>query len=303
MKVVSVKGGLGNQLFQFAFAHTLKGDNTALNTNFFRLKRKGPNRPLEIQGLIERCGHLEEVEGKNRTLRIFSNFSFRILARLWENVKYRKIIECLGYIRDDPRQNVESSSKSKRDIFYADGYFQKNAYVDEAWSQIENEILPLIERNLCSTIKKFQIPSDYVVVHVRRADDIADLSSPMHIGILDDAYYASLLQELQRNFLVILTEERIHIEKLIGQMKPQLVLDRSDTDSWETLSLMVGAKIFVGSNSTLSWWGSKISVHFGNRAIMPEFFSQFGTVNTKDFYFEGLEQHSPIWFPTDRSVY
>ena len=60
--VVTLQGGLGNQLFQWFFAHTINDKEFRLTTHTMRIKSTAAVRNTEISPLIDNCNHFIGAE-------------------------------------------------------------------------------------------------------------------------------------------------------------------------------------------------------------------------------------------------
>jgi len=291
--IIVIQGGLGNQLSQWSFAHTIS------RTQLFQielLKGLGSTEPREFEllSILENCQHIKKnFKGYPITPRTV--FFYRILDRLWQYKVLRTFVESLGYLREDPRFDQEQSSRFPKHIRYARGYFQKQQNVEKILNDVNSEIIPIVERILPELIERFSISPQYSVIHVRRGDyEVAEFS-PVVIGTLSDEFFIQGARNLKSSGLIVLTEDHKDVLDLLDALSPELVLDKRDTSPWETLALMYGATEFLGSNSSLSWWGARLCAIRGGKVWLPAEWSFWKNIDPVAYHFPSCNIAEVHW--------
>ena len=291
--IVVFQGGLGNQLSQWSYAHSIVGSGFFLIDPLHNLHEVA-NRNFELVDVCENCEHvLKDKKGHFKIPK--SRFFYRFLDRLWEFKVIRAFVEVFGYIREDPRIDQEQSRDISKVPRYAKGYFQKQANVEKVMSAVRIEIIPLVRRLLPDLIERFALTPGYTVFHVRRGDYEAAEFTPVNIGTLSDEFFIEGLHTVKPSNLVLLTENREDVSDLVIQLNPQLVLDKSETTPWETLAIIYGATKFLGSNSSLSWWGARLCLERGGDVWLPSQWSYWKNVNVGDFHFANCKIVDALW--------
>jgi len=291
--IVVFQGGLGNQLSQWSYAHSIVGSRFFLIDPLYNM-REVTSRNFELFEVCKRCDHV--MKDKNGKFRIpKSRVFFHYLDRLWEFKVLRTFVESFGYIREDPRVDQGQTRDISKVPRYAKGYFQKQVNVENVMSSVRSEIIPLVNKILPEMRERFALASEYTVIHVRRGDyDDAEFT-PIIIGTLSDQYFIEGLRKMDSSNLVLLTENREDVSDLVNQLKPQLVLDKLDTTPWETLAVIYGASKFLGSNSSLSWWGARLCSARGGDVWLPSQWSYWKNVNVDDFHFTNCKIVDVSW--------
>jgi hypothetical protein len=288
-----MKGGLGNQLFQWYFAHSLLKEKFIVETASYQTENKGRSRSLEIGILSSRCSHGYFVRS------IFLSFIIErimsLMAKMWEYRNLRSLVEKFGYVREDTRSNYPSTVLGKKGVQLLDGYFQDNRKLLVVSELISQEMWPTLRKIFSDFQKRYRIPAKYEVLHVRRADFSEALKSDAHIGILDDKWY---IENYPKNsdYLILLTEDAKECENLVDVIRPNLVLDSQESTAWEALAVMAFCDSGLGSNSTLSWWGARMACERGGNFILPGNWSQHGNIDDNRFLIERVRYVRPIWF-------
>ncbi len=295
---MAIQGGLGNQLSQWFFAHTILEDSEFRIDPLYKLTRIGL-RNFELQPLIEKCSHLEFRADQN-FLPFFTKNYYKILDRLWGFGSLRHIVEVLGYFREDPRLDQNQSKGNLKSIKYAKGYFQKQAEIEKIFSSVEKELVPVVQEVLVTLEERIQLGSNYTVLHVRRGDYDAAEFTPIIIGTLSDEYFLRGLEGMDTSNLILLTENREDVTELVNALNPRMVLDKLDTTPWETLAIMYGAAQFLGANSSLSWWGARLCFAKGGSVWLPSQWSYWKNIDTFDYHFSGSKIANVYWTQSNR---
>lgn len=294
--IIAIQGGLGNQLFQWFYAHQLS------NTGEFRIYPNFPVgsfpyvvRELELAPMIPRCPHFQKTKELNGYLSAEA-FVPRIFDRLWNYSRLSSALHLFGYYREDPRTDTRAHSSKPGRIRYASGYFQNWEFPNRQLESVKVELLPILDELFSNLSAKFDLVNPYKVIHVRRWETHAGQDPKTTMGSLKDEFFTKWVSAHPSERLIILTEKRSEIEDLIALTNPDLVLDQSDASAWETLAIMSKASLFLGSNSSLSWWGAWTANLNGASTFLPsEWDSTIGRFNTSDFIYNNCQTVTSVW--------
>jgi len=233
---VRLKGGLGNQLFQYASGKALA---TRLNCDFFTdttfyTKENNSNRKLKLPalGVSPRTNSLTKGE---RNKKIWAG---KLLPSSL-NGNFNYIAEPADYAYHafdaDPTQQT-----------YLDGYWQSEKYFIDIRAQLLAEIdLSNIEK-LRGAAK---LPSDNTVaVHVRRGDFITSKSSQA----LSVDYYKNAMSEFGNNAdFMFFSDDIDWCKENFQGNNLSFATNRTDL---QDLKQMSEAAHNIIANSTFSWW-------------------------------------------------
>ena len=244
INVVKLMGGLGNQMFQYAFGKALEnktGRKVLYDISWFEEIKKHTDK----NGVAQRKYELE----------IFSpNIKFASKKQI-ANCK-KKITEKKEFIFD---KNLLKDQKSA----YYEGYFQNEKYFENIKDNLKKEfsfpqISPYDKFNSywLNRINECENP---VFIHFRRGDYL-NLSG----WILSLDYYKKAIQYIQNNvnnptFFIfgqdcenyIKTEFNINTPyELVGEINSQ------NLEDWKDIVLMQSCKHGIIANSTFSWWAA-----------------------------------------------
>jgi hypothetical protein len=293
--IVVIKGGLGNQLFQWTYAHNL-GSKYKFYPSRFHYGHHDKIMHLELNDMFAHCPHVLNGGVLSPSREQLSHLG----EWMWSKRLSKKAAEIfLGYYQEDPRNDQEQRSARDRKAWIYSGYFQKNIYSSNSNSVVELEILPNAEKIGARLIESKLIPHQYSVVHIRSGNYLSQSAKDSNfIGNLDDRYFLENLDKLNASYLIVLTENANQIPKLLNKIKPDLVLDAHQLNAWETLATMTLSESMIGSNSSLSWWGAKLASLKGSNTWLPENWSAWNNINSTDYRFKNLQILESVWRST-----
>ena len=247
-------GRLGNQLFQWAFAHVVSdryGNEVLPVYDCFH----NPNTSTSKDLLSDICEHWQEPKQKN-----LLGFILKILDKIGSKVPtYQLICFIFSINRTLTSYTLPTLPKKAPNVFT--GFFinadvvrdNENTIFDELWNKIRRIELTL------------ELPDLYQAVHVRRGDfaDYAD-----SYGLISPEFYE---RNIDRNLPIVLCTDSIEDSMdVIASIDPEIVLGPSESNAWQVLRIMAQAEHVVLSNSTLSWWGGFLAAKKGGRVIQPQ---------------------------------
>jgi len=290
--IVVIKGGLGNQLFQWTYAHSLQTEN-AFYPARFHYGHHDKIMHLELEQLFEKCPHVLN----SGALSVWRENLSHSTEWLWSKRIGKGIAQSLlRYHQEDPRDDQAQGGSKHRNSRIISGYFQENSFSQNAQSVVETEILPYAERVAEKLFATNLIPQRYSILHIRTGAYSRHVpSNPNFIGNLHERYFLDNLDKLEADFLIILTENADHIPDLITRIKPNLVLDAQVLNAWETLGVMAMSQSMIGANSSLSWWGAKLASLKGAETWLPANWSSWKNINSEAYRFPNLKVLESSW--------
>jgi hypothetical protein len=291
---VAINGGLGNQLFQWFFAHSINENQQFRIDKIFDSYDFTGQLHYQLAGLERQCNHvLNPAHGKrlNKTRRII----FSILNRSWNYSSLRVALRALGYLRESPKktdpQNMEEFYD--RRVFYAFGYFQ-NVQTALQNCLLENELEPYVTAIAQKLLSRLGLrEKEYDLVHVRKYP-IREMRQ-VDIGNLSFEYYQDWIDRVGSKKLIVLCKDFREVEFLLNNYPDIVILDDSHVNPWEAIALMSRAQKCLSSNSTLSWWGAFLCNRNSGEAYLPSDWSYWGNVETTKLYFESCKIQISTW--------
>ncbi len=253
MIYVRLKGGIGNQLFQYAAGRALAqrtGEEFCLDINFLERTISGvTSRKYELSHLRDSVSLIGE-------------------SSLWERVtlKYIPRIYCflkgINFI-DEAKILNETDFKKLGGNCYLDGYWQRLDYFNEISSILELDLTTSVDLSeKGAEILRGITAQSSIAVHIRRGDYVTLKSAAGYHGSMSAAYYRLAINkicELVENPLFYVFSDDLSWAKSNLQISPgnSIFVDHNSVDNaWEDLMLMGHCKHHIISNSSFSWWGA-----------------------------------------------
>ena len=266
--IAEIKGGLGNQFFQYAFARKLAlrhSTQLKLDLDFFRANRD-PARAYELGRLpIEASPQtfLDRQLVRLSKPKLFGNCA--AAARLRQRLFFTCAVDTL---RDDASDII-----TERRI-YLSGYWQ-------SWKHA-SEIRPLLLRELAfgeppDAVNAAMLvridQSQSVGIHVRRGDYLT--GQPLNVGVLGGDYYGPairLMQEkLSRPAFFVFSDDSKGARALLSEYGDCVYVTCNDGASpLYDMRLLSACKHFIIANSTFGWWGAWLSGAADKIVVVPQ---------------------------------
>lgn len=292
MKIVKIMGGLGNQMFQYAFYKVLQ-DRFSEEDVYIDISSYSQRKTMNGINLVHNGFELEKVfslqEGKDflvaadKDVRKLSTQPVNIIKRVLRKYFTKKTHFIDTGFALNPA--VLDEVNAGKDCYY-EGYWQTEKY----FCAIEDIIRKSFKfrqnvseknRQLMESLKK-----DSLSIHVRRGDY---LNSPNH-NVCSEVYYlnavkAFFLEHSEENFspdICVFSDDiswcrnELRLENFIKN-----VLNRSfdriiyvdwnrKDDSWQDMAVMKECSEHIIANSSFSWWSVWLDDKTGKKIYAPE---------------------------------
>lgn len=274
MNKVSIYGGLGNQMFQFALAIVLDVEGIPTKISIRNFFVDNHHQGFELSKVF------------SVPLRPIDKVKISMLewgAPIWKLKVVRWVMNKLITI-----YNKLDSSKfyEKQEFIYDPSVFnQKNSMIFGTW-QAEEYLIN--HRNLIKEVFNFNKPRDYknsilskeilnsnsVAVHVRRGDYISQEWKSSHMVITEPKYYmdsiSKLRSELVNPVFYFFSDDVAWIKDNFKGNDFVFVSHNKNGNSYKDMYQMSLCKHFIIANSTFSWWAAWLASNPDKHVIMPE---------------------------------
>ena len=279
MITVKLMGGLGNQLFQYAFgaslAHKLNQE-TLYDISWFIHER---TRSLKLNSLglslkYKTAGTIYAILKKSAiycSARSKLIRSFKPLQKL--EAVYDLKTALFSSIVKEKDFNIERIENDKN--YYFDGYWQNPEYFENIRDIILKSInFPEFQNAQDFNLKKQICDSESVAIHIRRGDYVSDPWANQNLGTCSIEYYQKavklILSKQSNTKFFLFTDDPDFVKTNFGFLPDvTLVSDNIRTDIDE-LNLLHLCKHFITANSSFSWWGAWLSQNPYKIIIAPE---------------------------------
>jgi hypothetical protein len=263
---VSLIGGLGNQMFQYAAGKALAerhGVGLALDLNGFR------NYALR-SFLLDRL-RVPETELSS----VFDTGAEKppnhFVRSLWKQ-RIDRVLERVGLPKVAPSANHYCEPHFHYDPAFEGlgpqtslfGYFQSERYFTSIAESLRGWFFPREPFGVAAAVMRERIDRCPlpVSIHIRRGDYLDPGTAEFH-GILGESYYRQALNRIETvlgegiDFFVFSDDSGAADQVLNFVPKSRLNHVRGDPERpWEDMALMAHCRHHVTANSSFSWWGA-----------------------------------------------
>lgn len=270
MIIVRIWEGLGNQMFQYAYARALKekGRNVYIDLGraydeVFTKNKKSMKRDNVIQNLkitlpeidVERYGKYNYLRQKN----IISKITYWMNAHSIAKYKFYEA-------KDNEYSDAVAALNGN---YYVKGWFQNEKYFNNIRGILEKEFTPRQKIKISPQLKLAIEDEESVSVHVRRSD-YARMNN-----LLSEEYYYRAIEYIKKKykdpiFLVFSDDLEWAKRKIDVDTKLIFVNENGMLRDYEELFLMSRCKSNIIANSTFSWWAGWLNRNKRKYVIAPE---------------------------------
>ena len=260
MMVVRINGGLGNQLFQYAFGYYLKKTKNVelkLDSNTF-LRNKAINYRLDSFNVDDKFVTKKELG--------FYGVKYGLFKKSINN-KERYYRENMSYLYDKKIENI-------KDNVYFDGFWQCEDYFKRYRSEIIEEFSLKKKSRIFENIRSKIIESNSISIHVRRGDYLIKQNYNA-FGLCDIDYYIKSIScidcKITEPYYFCFSDDSSWLnESIVKNNSNYLNVSKFGLKPEEEMILMSLCKHNIVANSTFSWWGAWLNKNNKKIVIAPE---------------------------------
>ena len=275
MKIVKFKGGLGNQLFQYAFLRNLQfmcsseviiGDLSYYDTMSKDIVRRPRIKMLNVT--IEKATS-HEIK---KTL-LFKRLG-NPLSLIYKGILFSEKTLNKYYCFEADRSHTNINSII--DNIYFDGYWQSWRNVFEIEDVLRKEITPNFElsKSTKDTIRKISTENS-IFIGLRRGDYLTSSKVQMHYGSFEESYYlkaiAYIKKRVENPVFYMFSNDIDWVKKNLNLDEEIIFREKSEqTSDIEELFIMGAFKHAIIVNSTFYWWGAWLIKNRDKLIIAPQ---------------------------------
>jgi hypothetical protein len=294
---VSLIGGLGNQMFQYAAGKALAerhGVPLALDLSGFR---NDALRSFLLDRLSVPEADLASISktgaGKPANYFVRSLWKQRI-DRVLGRAGLPKLASSANQYRE-PHFHYDPAFEGLGPRTSLFGYFQSERYFDSIAERLRGWLLPrepfgAAAAEMLGRIERSRLP---VSVHVRRGDYLNPGTAEFH-GILGEPYYRQAIDRIEAALgegidFFVFSDDAAAAEQVLNFVpKSRLNHVRGDPERpWEDMALMARCRHHVIANSSFSWWGAWLNRSPDKVVVAPRAWfapAELRLRNTSDLY-------------------
>lgn len=263
--IVNITGGIGNQMFQYAFSKWIESNynmEIKFDIRFY-------NKPHNTQEINKRVLVLEnaflinlEIAERNELDAVVPT---SLRGKIYKKIKQYILGKKLIYLNDNKMKS--HIIKPGFDILYANGYWGSLNYL---YNLDLNELfqfknVPIKVENL---IEGFQNKT-LISVHIRRGDYL----NHDFLKLLDNSYYKDALSifKMKNSHFFVFGDDPLYLSswEQINNLDYTIVSGKGLKD-YEELYIMTQCNHNIIANSTFSWWGAMLNKNNDKIVIYPK---------------------------------
>lgn len=249
MIIVRIVGGLGNQMFQYAYAKSLekKGYNVQIDISKFK--------SYKLHGGY----HLDKFNIDLQTSSVLTN--------LFAKLNFRRQIKEKSLLFDESLINL-----SKKE--YVKGYFQTEKYFSDIKDIIHNQftIKTPLSKSTLKFKKQIEKHTNSCSIHIRRGDFISNEKANKVHGTCDLDYYKRAIEFLKSQYKDIhffIFSDDISWTKQNLKVTHRTFVEHTVIPH-EDQYLMSLCRFNITANSSFSWWGAWLNKNNNKVVIAPK---------------------------------
>lgn len=287
MDIIRFKGGLGNQMFQYAFIAALKSKGREVKASLGGYKESSI-REFSLCSVFS-----------NISLEYVSENEFNIIDTKWKKIKQneeKKKEFCEDYknrffwvedVINEPAVYHSNVFLTTNCTFV--GYWQSEKYFKDIRGQLLEDFKFTRVTFELEEFADWLANNKYTSVHIRRGDYL--LNPNVYMGVCTWEYYLNAIkyirQKQPKNKFIIFsddmewTKENIHIPEAVYYDKNMF----GNYQDWYDMYLMSRCQNNIIANSTFSWWGAWLNQNQNRVVIAPKKWHKNN--DTPDIWCEG----------------
>ena len=281
--IVRIHGGIGNQLWQYAFGRSLSiklKKKLVLDTSFYNHPHidfpKGDKFKFELKKFNLHPEVLFENNLYNYSYRFFKYF-LRFLPSIFIKFFFnnKKNYKINNFIFEDKlylKKKINLSKIKNNKSSYFIGYWQNKEYFNNYSKIIKQDLRPrIIKKNVKNFISKLNKRD--IAIHIRGGD----ISEENNYSHPDKVYYYNIINFLNTknnklNFHIY-TDDTKYAKFFLDNIKLKnytIISSKYNFTDVEEFFIMQHYKNFIINRSTFSWWAGYLSKQNKTQIFAPK---------------------------------
>ena len=267
MIVGKIIGGLGNQMFQYAFYRYLadiKSVDLRLDINDFSVYTLHHGYELKrALSVNEKIATNHDIN-KDKT-------KWPLLFKAESKIFSKSILLKSNHFRERKFKIDEKLFNNSITDAYVEGYFQTHKYISTL--SLHNSSIFSFETKL-SSIEKSLVDLESVAIHIRGGDYINNRKDKaLFDGICNFVYYKKAIKYFQSVVknprFIVFSDDEEYARKLLNGMDFTIVNWNQGENSYRDMFLMSQCKHNIIANSSFSWWAAWLNGNANKVVIAP----------------------------------
>jgi len=277
MIIGQIIGGLGNQMFQYAFYKYLeysKHGELKLDLSLFK------NYSLHNGYELERVFNIDEkIAVRDEIERFKSNYP--LFFKIENKLLNKNIIFGTKHFKENKFYINEKIFDQIIKDFYVEGYFQTYKYIQK----LDNNLFEFQTKLNIKELELFQ--GEIVSIHIRGGDYVTSKKDNNLFGnICTTEYYKKAIKYIKQNVenpeFITFTNDKKYAENILQGESFKIIDWNTGENSFRDMFLMSQCKHNIIANSSFSWWGAWLNKNSSKIVIAPDKWFNDYKINQKN---------------------
>lgn len=259
MRLIKMTGGLGNQMFIYAF--------------YLRMKKRYANTRIDLSDMMHYNVHhgyeMHRVFNLPRTEFCIN----QALKKVIEFLFFQKIYER----KQDPSSLVPFDKKRMWPLLYFKGFYQSERFFADMTDEIREAFTfnaSLFNEKTEVMLKQIDADEYAVSLHIRRGDYLEPKHWKTTGSVCQQTYYLNAIAEMEKRIAkpsyYVFSDDIAWVKENIPLRGAVFIDWNKGAESWQDMMLMSRCRHHIICNSTFSWWGAWLNPHGNKTVIVPE---------------------------------
>lgn len=277
MKYVTITGGLGNQMFVYAFCLELR--ERGYNAILFAPRKKN-SKGYGYQGYeLKKLFNIVETIGFCSQILDLLLSAYSQLIRIFPKRFKSSLFKLVGVFLMSVPENFIYYPKvftfeHKNELFM--GTWQSEKYFSNALCEVREQfkfktaLISTQTENVLNELNNLNAVS----IHIRRGDYL----SPQYVNGFGNVctidYYKRAIEYInlktENPYFYIFTDDKTWVTENFNIANSCFVVHNTGSDSWQDMFLMSNCKHNIIANSSFSWWGAWLNKNPDKIVIAPQ---------------------------------
>lgn len=270
--IVRMRGGLGNQLFQWAFARSI---SSRLKTSYLiDWAPFSPEFKVHKYSLDHFAIKVPLATNTNMFGFVWVGRHYKFFNTFYRLMRFRRIL--MPFYYPERTFAFDPVAFSKTGTTYFDGFWQTEKYFKDIVDEIRAELtlvkpLSLYSKKIEEKILK---TPNAISLHVRRADLVHNPIMTAFHGYCSPEFYAAAIERIVKDvpsphFFIFSDDYEWVVEHFKSLPYPYTCIKNGADKNYEDLYLMSKCRHHIISNSSFGWWGAWLNPRKDKIVIAP----------------------------------
>lgn len=257
MRLIKMTGGLGNQMFIYAF--------------YLRMRRRYAHARIDLSDMMH-----YNVHYGYEMHRVFNlpKTEFCISQPL------KKVLEFLFFKKIYERKQKSLAAFDKKRLWpllYFKGFYQSERFFADMKDEIRAAFTfnsSLFNEKTKGALMQIDADKNAVSIHIRRGDYLEPKHWKTTGSVCQLPYYLNAIAEINKKMAqpsyYVFSDDIAWVKENIPLPSAVFIDWNKGTDSWQDMMLMSRCRHHIICNSTFSWWGAWLDPREDKTVLVPE---------------------------------